>query len=222
MPSVLVCGITASDVAIHFTSSLLRMQSELARSPGASVNFEFFLTVNDALKQFANSPHFDVCVIVDGQMAVDSRFILTHDATKHFVVASYPVRTIDWDRVRAKATENSAEAPDHTGITYNYDPAVGIPEPGGTHLKLPARTPVQLKIFKITRHAMDTMLTACPQPAPAFVMHSAGIEGGVGMTADEWLCDLWGDAIHADIVAKTMNIGPYDFTGTVGLRKQLR
>ena len=224
--SVLVCGITNSDVAIHFTSSLLRMQTELARTPDVAVNFEFFLTINDALKYFAESPQFDVCVLIDGQMAVEPSFVLQHDVSKHLVVASYPIRKIDWDRVRAKATattaHDTAEPVQCAGTTYNYDPRHGEAEPGGRYLRLPARTPVQLKIFKLTRHALETMLRACPQPGPAFVLHASGVEDAVGMTADARLCHLWGDAIYADITAKTQNIGPYDFTGTVGLRKRLR
>jgi hypothetical protein len=219
--SVLVCGITQSDVAIHFTSSLLRMQTDLARTPDVAVNFEFFLTINDALKYFAEAPHFDVCVLIDGQMAVDPHFILHHDLDKHVVVASYPIRKIDWDRVRAKA-HVTTEPAQHTGITYNYDPRRGEAEPGGKYLRLPARTPVQLKIFKLTRHALETMLQKCPQPGPNFVLHTGGVEESVGMTADERVCHLWGDAIYADITAKTQNIGPFDFTGTVGLRKRLR
>lgn len=222
--SVLVCGITPSDVAIHFTSSMLRMQTELARTLDAAVNFEFFVTVNDALKFFADSPQFDVCVILDGQMSVEPSFILQHDLTKHVVVASYPIRKIDWDRVRTKAlaTGPAGEPPQCTGITYNYDPRRGDPEAGGKYLRLPARTPVQLKIFKITRHALDTMLASCPQPGPDFVLHAAGVEDTVGMTADARLCHLWGDVVYADITAKTQNIGPFDFSGTVGLRKRLR
>lgn len=229
MPAVLVCGITPSDVAIHFTSSMLRMQTDLARTPGVSVNFEFFVTVNDALKHFADSPQFDVCVLIDGQMAVEPQFILQNDMTKHVVVATYPIRKIDWDRVRAKALETQTspagaarEPVQNVGITYNYDPRHGEPEPGGRSIRLPARTPVQLKIFKLTRHALDTMLANAPQPGPAFVLHAAGVEDMVGMTADARLCHVWGDAIYADITAKTQNIGPFDFTGTVGLRKRLR
>lgn len=218
--SVLVCGITQSDVSIHFTSGMLRMQTELSRTPGLMVEFEFFLTINDALAYFESSEKHDLCIIIDAQMSVESGFILKNDPTKDFVVASYPLRQIDWDRLKERIVDGT-EPVSQVGITYNYDPANSVPERGGCYVRLKKGTYAQLKIFKITKKAIQK-LAETHGKLPWYV---DGIIDGQRLSPDQRLCQLWeasGETIYADIVHKTINIGPYDYVGCVGTRKQLR
>ena len=225
MPSVLLCGITNADVTIHFTSSILRMQTEMTRTPGVSVSFEFFRSVNDALTHFHKNTRDDVCVVIDGQLSVETGFVLQHDLSKPFVVASYPLRTVDWDRVRAKVTD-SEESASHVGIKYNYDPALTTPEPGGTYVKIPPDAEVQLKIFKITREVLSSIIE---RHAPEVlgqdgdvVVYSDGIIDGQRVSPDQRFVRLWGNPIYANVSEKPKNVGPYDFTGAVGNQRQLR
>lgn len=229
---ILVCGITQVDVSIHFTSCLLKMQTELVRTPGISVEFEFFTSINEALTYFYEQGRFDVCVVLDGHMAVDSNFILQHDLQKPLVIASYPLKTIDWKRVKSKLTipaqseESSHEVPSHVGIVYNYDPSEAAPEVGGVYAKVEPSSNVQFKIFKITKAAIDTMIETHGQKVHgndgSILLYCDGIEDGSVMSADQRFAYLWGRPLYADIVSKTKNMGPYDFTGAVGNRKQLR
>jgi len=223
MPSLLVCGITQSDVAIHFTSSILRMQSELASTPNLKVDFEFFTSVNEALTYFHKQKHFDRCVVIDGQMSVDPGFILHQDLSKDFVIASYPLRTYDWDRIKTKLCESN-ESLSHVGVVYNYDPVTAIPQPGGTHVKLaPETRNIQMKIFHISRVVIDTILQSSnPHGDSRVPIYNEGVIDGRVCTPDEHFAALWGGPIYADILAKTKNVGPFDFSGVVGNRKQLR
>lgn len=222
--SVLVCGITQSDVAIHFTSSILRMQSDLAATPNVKVDFEFFRTVNEALTYFHAQKRFDRLVVIDGQMSVDPSFILHQDTSKDFIVPSYPMRTFDWDRIKNKILDTD-EPLSHVGIVYNYDPAKAIPQPGGIHVKISPGSAVQLKIFNISRKVIDDILkvhgdSVCASDKVA--IYNEGVVNGVYCTQDERFATLWNGPIYADIIAKTKNVGPFDFSGVVGNRKQLR
>lgn len=224
--SVLLCGITSGDVTIHFTSSILRMQTELMRTPGVTVSFEFFNTVNEALTHFHTKTTCTVCVVIDGQLCVDPGFVLEHDPSKPFVVASYPLRTVDWERVKEKIVD-SAEPASHVGVKYNYDPTNAIPEPGGTYMKLPALSDVQLKIFKITRAALDSIIEKHKDLVQGddegnLVIYTDGILDGKKVSPDQRLIHLWGEPLYADILRKTKNVGPYDFSGCVGSQRQLR
>ena len=223
--SVLLCGISSGDVTIHFASSILRMQTELVRTQKVNVNFEFFQTVNDALTYFHQKTTCDVCVVIDGQMSVEPGFILQHDMSKPVVVASYPLRMVDWDRVRAKLVD-SDEPPSHVGIRYNYDPAIATPEPGGAYLKLEQNAEVQLKIFKITRAALDSIIARHGNEVQSaekeLVIYSEGVIDDHKVTADQRFVRLWGEPLYADVTHHTKNVGPFDFTGVVGNQKQLR
>lgn len=219
MVSVLVCGITQADVSMHFTSCILRMQAELARTPHAFVDFEFFRSVNDALTYFQKETRFDVLVVVDGQTSVDAEFLLRHDPTKDFVIASYPLRDIDWGRVKEKMVDNKIGEPiTSIGITYNYEPESAAPEAGGTYVKLPPNADVQLKIFKITRKVLNSIL----EKHPLVILHTDGILDGKPIPADQRFVQLWGECVYADITTKTKNVGPYDFSGIAGNRKKIR
>jgi hypothetical protein len=223
--SVLLCGISSADVTIHFTSSILRMQTELMRTPGVNVSFEFFRTVDDALTHFHSATTCDACVVIDGQLSVEPGFVLEHDAAKPFTVASYPLRTVDWERIRSKIT-TSSEPASHVGIKYNYDPTLATPEPGGAHLKIPAHSEVQLKIFKITRDALDTIINKHKEEVQgedgSLAIYTTGIVNGKKLSPDQRFIHLWGDPLYADVSRKTKNVGPYDFTGAVGNHRQLR
>ena len=223
--SIILCGITSADVTIHFTSSILRMQTELMRTPGVNISFEFFGTVDEALTHFHTATQCDACVIIDGKLSVEPGFIFDTDPSKPFTVASYPLRTVDWERVRAKIVD-SQEPASHVGITYNYDPTLATPEPGGTYMKIPAYADVQLKIFKITRTGLDSIIEKHKETVQGddgrLVLYTAGIIDGKKLSPDQRLVYLWGEPIYADISRKTKNVGPYDFTGTVGNQRQLR
>jgi hypothetical protein len=225
MTSILVCGITSGDVTIHFTSSILKMQTELMRTPGVNISFEFFGTVDEALTHFHTNTKCDACVIIDEKLSVDPGFIFDNDASKQFTVASYPLRTVDWERVRAKIVD-SREPAEHVGVTYNYDPTLATPEPGGTHVKIPAHSDVQLKIFKLTRTGLDSIIArnndAVRGNDGRLALYSACIIDGKKLSPDQRLVHLWGEPIYADISRRTKNVGPYDFTGTVGNQRQLR
>ena len=223
--SILVCGITDVDVSIQFTSALIQMQTELVRTSGVAVEFEFFTNVNEALTFFHKQGRFDACVVMDGRMAVDPAFMLRHDATKPLVVASYPLKSIDWDRVRTTIA-HTTETPSHVGMKYNYDPAKAIPEPGCAYVQLEANSKVQFKIFKITKEAVDSIIETHGDTVLAedgsLLFYSHAIVDGVMMSPDERFVNLWGRPLYADITSKTQNMGPFDFTGAVGNRKQLR
>ena len=227
--SVFVCGITQVDVSVHFTSSLLTMQSKLVQTPGVSVEFEFFTTVNEALTYFHKQGRFDVCVVIDGNMSVDPEFILQHDLTKPLVVASYPMKNIDWERVRSKIT-HATEQLSRVGMTYNYDPETATPEPGGVYVKLGGEGSKmqypKYKIFKITKAAIDTLIDAHGDAVRdkngSLLLYSDGILDGVYVSPDDRLTNLWSQPIYADISSKTINMGPFDYTGAVGNRKELR
>lgn len=225
MTSILLCGISTADVTIHFTSSILRMQTELMRTPGTNISFEFFGTVDEALTHFHTATQCDACVVIDGKLSVEPGFIFDNDASKPFTVASYPLRTVDWERVRAKIVD-SQEPAAHVGVTYNYDPTLATPEPGGTHMKIPANAEVQLKMFKITRHALDSIIDKHKDEVQGedgrLAIYTAAIVNGKKLSPDQRFVHLWGEPIYADISRKTKNVGPYDFTGAVGNQRQLR
>ena len=225
MLSILVCGITSADVTIHFASSIIQMQTELGRTPDVAVTFEFFKTVDEALTHFHRDTQCDVCVVIDGQLGVTHGFILRNDMSKPCVVASYPLRIIDWARVREKLVD-SGEPSSHVGMRYNYDPAQAIPEPGGKLLRILPGSEVQFKMFKITRDALNSLITRHKDTVQGdsgdLVIFSGGIIDGKKVTADQRFVRLWGESLYADISEMTKNAGPYDFVGAVGNQKQLR
>jgi hypothetical protein len=223
--SILVCGISAVDVSIHFISCMLHLQTELARTPKARVAFEMFTDIDKALSHFFYKTSADVVVIIDTMTSVDAKFILHHDVDKPCVVATYPLARVDWDRVKRAMPPLSKKAIvepiEMVGNEYNYDLRFSESVPGEKYVKIHS---AKLKIFKMTRACLQGIVQRHAVASKDFLtVHHPGIIEGVYCTADEHLCSLLDPAdLYADISATTQNSGPMDYVGCVGLRKRLR
>lgn len=221
---VLIAGITEQgDVSIQFTSGIMKIQSQLAKTPDIRLAFEFFTNPNDAASYFLRNKHLDVLVILDTKMSVDPAFLLHHDLSKPFVVPSYPLRNIDWDRVRTHLP-NAPDGTDHlAGVTYNYDLETAVPIPGMTYVKIKK---AQLRACKFTRAFFDTLQTEHPdifaEDGSSVALWADAIMDGRRVTADDRVCALWNRDIYADITCQTGNTGLVDYTGCVGTRVSLR
>lgn len=224
----LVAGITEHEVTTAFVSSIMKMQQIMTTRPGISVGFEFFASVNKALTHFDKAKEFDALVLVDGNMSVDHDFLLNEDADRDFVVASYAIRTLDWDRAREKLVDpECTEPPEYTATTYNFDTATGHGDTltsSAMYIKNP--TILQAKVCRLTRRVLDTIVEKHADVVRSddgtIVAHAPAILDGRALDADQALLTLWGGDVFVDISAKTQNMGALDYTGCVGQRKVLR
>ena len=215
--SVLIAGILDdhAEVSLHHMSMLLRLQQTLARTSGVKVAFEFFRHRNEALTYFKTNETIDYIVVVDAFTSANVEFLLSpppHD----FVVAAYPLRTLDWKRVESVLGDSieCTEDIDKVAVSYNFTLDDTKPSLCTHGTFLPVKK-AQLKVFKLTRAGLKILLDAHP-------LTMLDDDGAVTVPGDDVLCAAWPGVVYVDLSTKCVNAGPYDFSGCVGHRQILR
>lgn len=218
MTHILVAGIVDdnAEVSVQHASMLLKLQQALARLPDAKVAFEFFPSRDAALTFFAADQSLEMITVVDASMSVNVEFLLT-PPPYDFVAAAYPLRGIDWDRVKkVYSSADVREDLDKVGLTYNF--VLGETTPSlcsqGTYLPIQS---AQLKLFKLTRQGLNALINANPS-----MIDDKGHIAVFSNARDDMVCAAWPGPLYVDLSAKCVNCGPYDFSGCVGFRSKLR
>lgn len=196
--SILVIGIVGdtAEVSTSFLSTLLRLQQHLHTvKDNIKVTFEFSQSVRDALIYFESST-VDRLVLIDGLMGIDVEWILKHHTTQPVVVAAYPLREINWERVshlRARGV-NHSDTLRRESYVYNFDSDTKDCD-SDRYLKVES---AQAKIVSLSKEGIQTFLS---QYDPYTKRLSSNNLSTV-----------------VDISSKGINSGPFDFVGCVGTR----
>ena len=192
--SILVIGVVGdtAEVSTSFLSTLLRLQQHLHTvQDQTKVSFEFSHSVRDALTYFESSTA-DRLVLVDGLMGIDVEWILKQHTTQPVVVAAYPLREINWERVsqlRAQGVTNS-DTLRRESYVYNFDSDTKDCD-SDSYLNVES---AQAKIVSLSKEGIQTFLSGY----------------------DPYTKRLSNTVI--DLSAKGINSGPFDFVGCVGTR----
>ena len=210
---ILICGVsTGGDVTTHFMVSALKLQTELARTPGTTAAFEITDSVEAAIGLFDKNPDFERLVIVDTDSSVDNAFIVQND--HDFIFATVPIPAFDWDRVSRVIAKTSE--PLHTvGNTYNVDPNACDPVPGGRFLRMRGNFPECMPVFSISRAVIDTIVQVHGDSVRSddgqLVIFAPGIIDGVRLTSSQRMCVLYGAPVYADIRHATVTSSAIPF-----------
>lgn len=119
MRSILVAVILhlRDSCTIAFCASLLKLQVQLARRQDLAVAIDFVADDDAAWAAFETSGA-DTLVTLDSHAGVSPDFVLD-PFEEDCVLAPYPLPAVDWDRAARVLAEDSAEPPEHAGLTYN-------------------------------------------------------------------------------------------------------
>jgi hypothetical protein len=191
----------SAEVSMNFVETTIVLQRQMAFS-GASATpcqIEFVTSVNDAVNLFKSTAHTRL-VLIDGDVGVDVPFIQKNHPFP-VVVASYPVRKIDWERVssyimtqRESGNDPDPEEARCRGCIYNFETST---ESCIQESYLPIDR-AQAKVVSVSRSGVDIFLNSYDAATKT-----------VKRVNDEIVTDL------SSIVK---NPGPYDFIGVVGRR----
>lgn len=122
MRSVLVAVVlhARETCTIAFCASLLKLQVQLARRQDLAVAIDFVADDDAAWAAFAKT-EADTMVVIDSHAGISPDFVLEPlETDEDCVIAPYPLRGIDWDRVtRVLEDPQASEPPDHAGLRYN-------------------------------------------------------------------------------------------------------
>ena len=236
--TVLFAAITdgRNETSLYFAVSAMRMQTDAALRQAVRIEFNFYETINAALNAFLAGP-YATAVVVTTRISFSAAFVHTAiESPSPFVTGVYPLPSIDWARVGAKA--DTPETPSFKGNTYNVDPVELVPVAGGYLAANAAR----LGAFVLKREVVERIAAAHPELAYAgrdtagpgssgdggggVLFAAETIAGGRALAPDLSFCRLWtalsGQKIMADADNPLSNFGPCEYTGCVGLRQVLR
>ena len=191
-------GTFGNSCTLGFAVSMLRQQVALAQAPNIQTVIHVASTVHEAARVAVEQGGFDAVAAVASNLAFPVAFVLRAlVAPAPFVAGIYPLPTIDWDRVVAKAAD-ATEDMQFKGNTYSIDPAAA------KHSASPG-------YLTVNRAGLD-----------AVVLKKQAFEALAAAGATDDLCAAWGKPIDADLDNQCSNMGPIEFTGCVGLRTVLR
>lgn len=193
-------GTFGNSCSLGFAVSMMRLQMALAQAPNIQAVIHLSPTVHEAARVAVEQGGFDAVVAVASTLSFPVPFVLRALVSPApFVAGIYPLPTIDWDRVKAKAGD-SGEDMQLKGNTYSIDPEAA---------KHSAR-PGYLTVDRAGLDAVVLKKEAFEAVAAASVKDATD------------LCAVWGKPIDADLDNQCSNMGPVEFTGCVGLRTVLR
>lgn len=190
----------SAEVSMNFVETVITLQRNLARGKSVPVQIEFVNSVEKAIDLFLATKHTRL-VVMDGDVGCDVSFVQKEHQFP-IVIASYPIRKVDWERVssyittqRDSGNEPTPEGAKDAGCIYNFEAASASCPPGTTYLPIKK---AQAKIVSISRDAINDFRRVYDSSTKA-------------ITSD-------GSEAVVDLSTIVKNPGPYDFEGVVGRR----
>lgn len=219
---LMVCVVThaRNDVSLMCAMSMLRMQTLLMSSQQpVRCDMAFVPTFNDAINALYANPDAVGSFIVDHSMGFDAQFPMEAiNSGLPLVVASYPLPSVDWDRVK---TQPANEQPQHWGNVYNIKPT-GNKGPNG-YVEV---SDAKLGVCFVTSEAVQQIARRHPEiltkdrKLGAFA--TEGVYGDTYHDAHSRFLGLWDKKVWADVERAATSSGPAEFGGCVGMRNVLR
>lgn len=198
---VLLCAVTSGTCSLGFAVSMLRLQTALLSAPGLQVTVAPVRTTADALAR-ARDEQFDALACIASNVAFPATFVLRGlVAPEPFVAGVYPLPTVDWERVTAKAASPGEEMR-FKGCVYNVDAATAKPSTAPGYMTV---ADAGLRAVVLKKEAIEAL--------------AAKVGEG---TSDTDVCAAWGRDILIDLDSQCATTGTAEFTGCVGMRTVLR
>lgn len=219
---ILICIVVDAkkDVSLMCSISLLRLQQEImGQGVPMRTDIHFVTTLDEALNELHKADAKGMFV-VRGTMGFDPAFVLAAVASElPVVVATYPLPTVDWERVK---TQPAPEPAKHWGNTYNVKGLGGTIRPGG-YVQV---TEAQLGAAWVAKSVVTGIVASTPsvvtQQGDRACFAAPGIYDGQYLTEDQRFLSLYGGEVWADIQRPATSSGPTEFAGCVGARAVLR
>lgn len=206
--------------SISHAISIIKFQTGILSAP-IELEYRFEPSLADALDAFGAS-NADVLVAIDNYIGFPEAFVTENviGASKEFVAGCFPLPgVIDWERVRAKAHDES-EPNAFKHVQYSLDPTAEIHD-----LDWAQGSQARLDCVILRRSALDRIKESNPASVHpgGLLAHVESIgPDGTKRSKDETLCAMYGKPIWIDLAHPCCSFGSYAFCGAVGLRRVLR
>lgn len=220
---IVICIVVDSrkEVSLMCSISLLRLQQDImTQGLPVRTDIHFVATLDEALNVLHSAADAKGMFVVRGTMGFESAFVLSALASElPLVVATYPLPTVDWERVKTQPATESAK---NWGNTYSVKGLGGTMRPGGYVQASEAHLGAAWVAKSVVTDLVARTPSVVTKQGDRASFAAAGVYDGQYLTEDQRFLSLYGGEVWADIQRPATSSGPTEFAGCVGARAVLR